>query len=409
MIRNDQMSDAFLRLFALFGIATAIFLASSDLVVVLLAIGALVLCLTNSVSRQPVLKALYKLRYLALLVVLSYAGTLGSEPVSPWNINLGLGGFYLSFIPDGISAGAMVVSKIGTMVALSAWLIASTSAAAVSEALSFVLRAGWLGAVVSRCLGLLVSRGEQKGRRGAGKARKHAHTNQVVIHPSKNTSIAGLRQRIQSQIERWLLEAHAKFSGGHGRDDEIGLIGLCCVAILSTKALMIFPGLPISPGHKNIFIIPIFIFAAAASARYWTATKVGLAAGILNFLMGFGKYGPLEVFQFLLPGLAIDLLYPLILLAARKPRLGPLIFILVGIVAGVCRFSGNALALLLTGTPLLLLLSMIPALLSQMLFASVGSVLSGAWIVELASRFQSDLAQDDFASEEAREYSHAED
>jgi hypothetical protein len=106
--------------------------------------------------------------------------------------------------------------------------------------------------------------------------------------------------------------------------------------------------------------------------------------------------------------LAIDLLYPTILLAAGKPRLGIIIFAFVGIIAGLFRFSGNALALLLTGTPILLLLAMIPALMSQIVFAILGSVLSGAWAVELAARFQSDLAKVEDVPEEARNVEHVE-
>jgi hypothetical protein len=314
----------------------------------------------------------------------------------------------LSFNPEGLLAGVLVVSKIGTMIALSAWLIASSSSEAVAAALSFVFRAEWLGAVISRCLGLVASRGQRRGKTKTGTALKHDDESDEVSSLSKKSTVARIRQRVQALIERWLREAHAKFSGGYVGDDEIGLIGLCCLAVLSTKALMIFPGLPISPGHKNVFIIPIFIFAAAASTRPWTATKVGLSAGLLNFLLGFGKYGPLEIFQFLLPGLAIDLLYPTILLAAGKPRLGIIIFAFVGIIAGLFRFSGNALALLLTGTPILLLLAMIPALMSQIVFAILGSVLSGAWAVELAARFQSDLAKVEDVPEEARNVEHVE-
>lgn len=405
---KNQISDASLRLVTLVGIAAAAFLIPSGLVVMLLAAASLLLCLSNPLTRQPSIDALYKLRYLALLIVLSYAGSVGTTATSQWTVSLGLGGLHLSFNPEGVLAGVLVVSKIGTMIALSAWLIASSSSEAVAAALSFVFRAEWLGAVISRCLGLVASRGQRRGKTKTGTALKHHDESDEVSSHSKKSTVARIRQRVQALIERWLLEAHAKFSGGSVGDDEIGLIGLCCLAVLSTKALMIFPGLPISPGHKNIFIIPIFIFAAAASTRPWTATKVGLSAGLLNFLLGFGKYGPLEIFQFLLPGLAIDLLYPTILLAAGKPRLGIIIFAFVGIIAGLFRFSGNALALLLTGTPILLLLAMIPALMSQIVFAILGSVLSGAWAVELAARFQSDLAKVEDVPEEARNVEHVE-
>ena len=405
---KNQISDASLRLVTLVGIAAAAFLIPSGPVVMLLAAASLLLCLSNPLTRQPSIDALYKLRYLALLIALSYAGSVGTTATSQWTVSLGLGGLHLSFNPEGVLAGVLVVSKIGTMIALSAWLIASSSSEAVAAALSFVFRAEWLGAVISRCLGLVASRGQRRGKTKTGTALKHHDESDEVSSHSKKSTVARIRQRVQALIERWLLEAHAKFSGGYVGDDEIGLIGLCCLAVLSTKALMIFPGLPISPGHKNIFIIPIFIFAAAASTRPWTATKVGLSAGLLNFLLGFGKYGPLEIFQFLLPGLAIDLLYPTILLAAGKPRLGIIIFAFVGIIAGLFRFSGNALALLLTGTPILLLLAMIPALMSQIVFAILGSVLSGAWAVELAARFQSDLAKVEDVPEEARNVEHVE-
>ncbi len=61
----------------------------------------------------------------------------------------------------------------------------------------------------------------------------------------------------------------------------------------------------------------------------------------------------------------------------------------MGALAGVARFSGNAAAILLTGAPWLLVVSMVPSLVSQVAFSVFGVVLAGNWVSARAMVFRS--------------------
>ncbi len=62
------------------------------------------------------------------------------------------------------------------------------------------------------------------------------------------------------------------------------------------------------PGHTGLVWIAVMIVGRALVPRRYAATWVGTVAGLLAALMGQGKEGPLVFFQYLFPGLTIDLL-----------------------------------------------------------------------------------------------------
>ena len=73
---------------------------------------------------------------------------------------------------------------------------------------------------------------------------------------------------------------------------DIDEIGTAALAIMATKAMMILPGLPISPGHKNIAIIPVLFLPQMRDIIVSVRQKWVLVVGILNFMLGYGKLGP---------------------------------------------------------------------------------------------------------------------
>lgn len=401
-MKNLEGISATKKLFLLFGNAVAIIVLNSPLLI--LSVVALSLLIANSSAEGRVasVEALLRLKVLALFVIAGHALSIGNNPIGTASINLMFGDLHLWVTRLDFLFGCLSFSKIVSMVMLSAWLVATSDRKELSAAISSVLRAPWLAEVLVGCLEFAVPR-SQRGRRKDGRAEQR-QPSETEREPQSGGSLIGqLRNKIFHRIDGWLEKASENFGSGSTYSSErgieltrdIGVIGMCALAILSTKVMMIFPGLPISPGHKNVFIIPIFMFAAYATRDRLGATKVGLATGMLNFMLGFGKLGPLEILQFLLPGLVIDLCLPLMVLSRRGGLLTFVVMIVIGALAGLGRFSGNAMAILLTGAPFLLIVSMLPTLVSQITFSILGTTLAGDWILARAEAYRNRVLEAD--------------
>lgn len=401
-MKNLEGISATKKLFLLFGNAVAIIVLNSPLLI--LSVVALSLLIANSSAEGRVasVEALLRLKVLALFVIAGHALSIGNNPIGTASINLMFGDLHLWVTRLDFLFGCLSFSKIVSMVMLSAWLVATSDRKELSAAISSVLRAPWLAEVLVGCLEFAVPR-SQRGRRKDGRAEQR-QPSETEREPQSGGSLIGqLRNKIFHRIDAWLEKASENFGSGSTYSSErgieltrdIGVIGMCALAILSTKVMMIFPGLPISPGHKNVFIIPIFMFAAYATRDRLGATKVGLATGMLNFMLGFGKLGPLEILQFLLPGLVIDLCLPLMVLSRRGGLLTFVVMIVIGALAGLGRFSGNAMAILLTGAPFLLIVSMLPTLVSQITFSILGTTLAGDWILARAEAYRNRVLEAD--------------
>ena len=403
-MKNLEAISATKKLSLLFGNAVAIIALNSPLLILSVVALSLLVATSSAEGRVAAVGAFLRLKVLAVFVIAGHALSIGNDPVGTASISLMLWDLHLWVTRLDFLFGCLSFSKMASMVMLSAWLVATTDRKALSASISDILRAPWLAEVLVGCLAFAVPRA-QRGRRKEGRAGKPQlpKIEREVDPRSERSLIIQLRNKIFHRIDSWLQKASENFGSGSshpsGRSAEltrdIGVIGMCALAILSTKVMMIFPGLPISPGHKNIFIIPIFLYAAYATHDRLGATKVGLATGMLNFMLGFGKLGPLEILQFLLPGLVIDLCFPLLMLSRRGGLLAFVVMILIGGLAGLGRFSGNAMAILLTGAPFLLILSMLPTLLSQMVFSILGTTLAGNWTLARAEAHRNKIFEVD--------------
>ena len=403
-MKNLERISATKKLSLLFANAVAIVALNSSLLILSVVVLSLLIATSSAEGRVASVGALLRLKVLAVFVIAGHALSIGNNPTGTASINLMFWDLHLWVTRVDFLFGCLSFSKMASMVMLSAWLVATTDRKALSLSISGLLRAPWLAEVLVGCLEFAVPRA-QRGRRKEGRAGQSQLLKiEREREPQSGGSLIGqLRNKIFHRIDAWLEKASENFGSGSTYSSErgieltrdIGVIGMCALAILSTKVMMIFPGLPISPGHKNVFIIPIFMFAAYATRDRLGATKVGLATGMLNFMLGFGKLGPLEILQFLLPGLVIDLCLPLMVLSRRGGLLTFVVMIVIGALAGLGRFSGNAMAILLTGAPFLLIVSMLPTLVSQITFSILGTTLAGDWILARAEAYRNRVLEAD--------------
>ncbi|MCZ6596838.1 MAG: energy-coupling factor transporter transmembrane component T [Planctomycetota bacterium] len=241
---------------------------------------------------------------------------------------------------------------------------------------------------IDATLSLLTVGGGGGGGGGGGKGQGKKDKRPITFAQLRSGDFGFLRDLLRRSIDR----AQAKLVAEHPdlperQAHDLALVTGISLAAMGLKMIQVMPGLPIAPGQKNLLLLPFFILASKTTkGRFgglWCATTVGL----LSFFLGYGKYGIFELAQFMVPGLLIDLLLPLIRGRAWW-RLTQLC--MLGALLGVTRFSANFLVLMLATSewsefwPLLVFYT--PMLLSQIGFGTGSGFVSlfllglGGWL-----------------------------
>jgi len=153
------------------------------------------------------------------------------------------------------------------------------------------------------------------------------------------------------------------FAKGKFANNPNAVIASASLSVTLIRMVKIAPGLPLAPGHKNILFIPVFIHGIMKSEQRWAGTQIGFISGILHFTMGFGKYGPLGILEFMTIGWVYDLL---LRLPFEKNRLWYLM--LLGGIGGLVRISTEMLIAFVLGVPDAFFLIFLPYVISQIAF-----------------------------------------
>ena len=208
-----------------------------------------------------------------------------------------------------------------------------------------------------------------EGKKGSGKGRNKSLKEKGKKESSVNAAevllkgkIGKLPQKVMSKID----EARAVFEG-----NPHSILASAALSITLIRMVKIAPGLPIAPGHKNVLIIPVFIYAISKTKKPFAGLQIGLISGLIHFLMGFGKYGPLSIFQFALLGLVLDLLLKLPI-----KRRGLLFYMVLGGIAGLIRFSTELLLVYILGLSNVIYLLYLPMILAQVSFGIASGFVS---------------------------------
>ncbi|MDZ4781787.1 MAG: hypothetical protein SGJ19_16155, partial [Planctomycetia bacterium] len=138
------------------------------------------------------------------------------------------------------------------------------------------------------------------------------------------------------KINRGLDDAanHAERLGlSDRRAHDVGVIGGIGAVMMAFKLVKVLPGVPVLQGAKSIFFIPLYMLAADRTHSRWGGTMAGGIMGFIAFLNGDSRYGIFEVLKHVVPGLVVDLAWPLV----RMFRLRFSILLAVGLLAAVAR------------------------------------------------------------------------
>ncbi len=160
-------------------------------------------------------------------------------------------------------------------------------------------------------------------------------------------------------------------------------IALC---MASLKAVKVLPGLPFASGHKTFLLFPLYILAARLTHSRWGATAAGSIMGVIGFLQGDGRFGVLEIFKHIAPGLVIDLGEPL----ARRLPPWALGYCVLGFAAAIARTSTELLLVLLLGARAEIYLFPAARLVPNLLAGTLSSVVTVFVLRAFTSR-RSDL------------------
>lgn len=126
---------------------------------------------------------------------------------------------------------------------------------------------------------------------------------------------------------------------------DVQIISGIAMLMISMKILKILPGVAFASGHKTLILIPLYILAAHLTYARFGATTAGLIMGLTGYLNGDGRYGILDLLKHVVPGLTIDLLWPVI---CRRPR-RIWVYSILGIIAALSRVSTELILALLLG------------------------------------------------------------
>jgi hypothetical protein len=151
---------------------------------------------------------------------------------------------------------------------------------------------------------------------------------------------------------------HAQRLGlSESRARDVGVIGGIAALMMAFKLVKILPGLPVMQGAKTIFFIPMYILAADRTQTRWGGTIAGGIMGFIAFLNGDSRYGIFEILKHLVPGLVIDLIWPVVRrlwsLLDRLPKSAffqLLLLVVVGWIAAAARTSTQFVMILALGS-----------------------------------------------------------
>ena len=377
-------STTSIKLIYLIALAVTMFVFDQAAVIVGLLALQLGLWLLSGLPLAGVWAGIRRLRLFFLVIILSYAFMGVAEPDTDSWYPVSIGSWTLEINLAGIQLAMLMCLRVMALVIGSNWVRLSSPQGAFVHGLRAIglpeLVALGIDATLDNLGG--AGRGAGKGS-GKGEGGGRHQRNSSVANEADGLTFAQIRTGDLSIITDWFSRHFRK--ARHALQDsyqelseqqihDLTVVLSVSLAIMSLKLLQILPGLPMAPGHKNILVIPLLLFAARATYSRFGATTTATVAGIVSFMLGYGKYGILELAHFVVPGLLADVLTPLARASSRTGRL--LQFIIIGAILGFGRFAANFLIIVLAGAPQIAFVLYLPMLVSQVVFGATSGFVS---------------------------------
>ena len=309
------------------------------------------------------LSHLRRVRRFALILLLVFSFFHGKADV----VLLALGQWSLGFSIAGFSAGLLMMTKLLIML-LAAQIVRSCTS--TTEMISGMRALGMSSDAAEIMNSLLdVGTGQQGDGSGQGKHRGGGGNGKGKGHGGETGRIdlksilKGDMASVYARIEHHRNKIASQFS-----NSDLASIASSSALIVLVRFIKIAAGLPIAPGHKNVLIVPFFIVGARTSNTAWPGAKIGFYSGVIHFMSGFGKYGPLGVLQFFLLGAVIDGM-----LSVFRNLNSLAVCGFIGFVAGLFRVSTEIFIAWLLDVPLEFYLFYLPFIAAHCIFGALSA------------------------------------
>lgn len=232
----------------------------------------------------------------------------------------------------GLWQGILMSSRILTVILASAIVQRTTPGGDFVRALTGLGAPVIAAAALQTTLSLLAGSHPGQGAEATGERREGWRTIGRLLRGDTGP----LAETIASALRRAQAAAREGESGLEGQAaGDAGVIAGIALAGMAVKALRVFPGLPVAPGHKGLILIPLTVIAGKLTSSPWGATLTGVTMGTVAFLLGEGRFGIFEVAKYVTPGILVDL----VLRAGGGRPARPLGYCLLGLGVAVARFS----------------------------------------------------------------------
>lgn len=368
------------RLLWLLALAAALFAIDHAGVLAALLAVQLGLWFASGLPAKDLLLPLRRLLLFGLLIALSFAFVATGTGADRW-LGLPVGTWTLQLNLSGLALAGVMLLRVLTLVLASAWVQRSCPSGALVRGLRALRLPETVAIAVDATLAILgggAGSGSGGGTGMGGSRQRQADAPEAralswqEIRAGRTQAFADIFERALERARRWLAAQYPALSPERLRD--LSIVLALCLTVLGLKVLQVLPGIPFASGHKNVLIVPLFLYAAQATGMRWGGFAAGTAVGIVSFLLGYGKFGALEIAHFAVPGLLADLLAPWLRAQAPGARLAQ--YACAGVVLGLGRFAANFLAILLAGAPQVAFVLFAPLLISQVAFGALSCFVS---------------------------------
>ncbi len=310
----------------------------------LFALQAIILLVCH-VELRAIVRPAWNLKWLFILLIVFYGLLPPENPCCDTRVDWSVPSlaWTLSINLSGLQQAGMMCLQILTV------LLTSTVVRATGGGRDFVdgLKAFRLPNLFVHALDqtletFVAARG--KGERREGGARSGGFFS--MIREMGRGDFGAFVKTIESSLRRAVGRApdaghHLNASLAH----DVAVVTGIALCMASLKVVKVLPGLPFASGHKTFLLFPLYVLAARLTHSRWGGTAAGSIMGVIGFLQGDGRFGVLEIFKHIAPGLVIDLCEPL----ARRLPPWALGYCLLGFAAAIARTATELILIVLLG------------------------------------------------------------
>lgn len=304
-----------------------------------------VILLACRVPGSDILRPVWRLKWLLLFLIMMYGLLPPERPccdaLFAWPIPLPAIQWTVSINLSGVEKAAFMCIQILTVLLASTLVRATGTGRDLIEGLRAFRLPDLFVHSLDRTLETFVGARRPGHRRGPSSNPGFYTQLKQVIRGDFSVFVQKIERNMALVAEPVSEAQCARASLNH----DVPIVAGIALCMASFKMLKVLPGLPFASGHKTFLLFPLYVLAARLTHSRWGATAVGSIMGVIGFVQGDGRFGILEIFKHIAPGIVIDLSEPFV----RRFPSWAFGYCLLGLAAAIARTATELLLVLLLG------------------------------------------------------------